>query len=606
MPVTRIDFPLDELTQPRTEEEIQRKVAQERARLASMMGLDSGPVHHFRRPVERPFMAEERGKVTILFGGLTWKHERVIQAVFQGCGYRCEILPVPNVAAFQLGKEYGNNGQCNPTYFTVGNLVQYLKSLEDCGISKQEIINNYIFFTAGSCGPCRFGMYEAEYRLALQNAGFDGFRVLLFQQDDGVKASSGEAGLKFTVDFGCGMFNALNLGDIMNEMIYRIRPYEVEKGRTDRVFKEATDTLCTLLRERKPFEDHEDLPEWLAKRARAHKGEKWELWVNSLGKVREQLYGNPYKDAMAAVRGQLNTIEVDRLRVKPVVKIIGEFWAQITEGDGNFHMFEFLEREGAQVLVEPIGTWVMYMMYQAKARAAAKRKLEAPYKKVQWWELHKMAVNELKFRQKQWLVGVGERIYARQYHRVVAGLGNIAHELVDQKEMAALANPFYNEFARGGEGHLEVGKNVYYTKNRLCHMVLALKPFGCMPSSQSDGVQSAVANHFKEMIFLPIETSGEGEINAHSRVQMALGEAKVKARMEFEEVRQSTGKRLEDIKGYVADHPELRNVFYPVPHRHGVTGIAANFVLHVSDLMNGKARLAQLPIAMGEMVAAAA
>ena len=66
-------------------------------------------------------------------------------------------------------------------------------------------------------------------------------------------------------------------------------------------------------------------------------------------------------------------------------------------------------------------------------------------------------------------------------------------------------------------------------------MVLALKPFGCMPSSQSDGVQSAVVNHFKDMIFLPIETSGEGEINAHSRVQMALGEAKVKAKAEFEQ-----------------------------------------------------------------------
>ena len=61
-------------------------------------------------------------------------------------------------------------------------------------------------------------------------------------------------------------------------------------------------------------------------------------------------------------------------------------------------------------------------------------------------------------------------------------------------------------------------------------MVLALKPFGCMPSSQSDGVQSAVINKFKDMIFLPIETSGEGEVNAHSRVQMALGEAKVKAK----------------------------------------------------------------------------
>src|SRR5205814_4734739 len=53
-----------------------------------------------------------------------------------------------------------------------------------------------------------------------------------------------------------------------------------------------------------------------------------------------------------------------------------------------------------------------------------------------------------------------------------------------------------------------------------------LKPFGCMPSTQSDGAQSAVVSNYKDMIYLPVETSGEGEINAHSRVQMALGEAK--------------------------------------------------------------------------------
>jgi hypothetical protein len=172
--------------------------------------------------------------------------------------------------------------------------------------------------------------------------------------------------------------------------------------------------------------------------------------------------------------------------------------------------------------------------------------------------------------------------------------------------MADMADPFYNQFARGGEGHLEVGKNVYYTMNHLCHMVLALKPFGCMPSSQSDGVQSGVANHFKEMIFLPIETSGEGEINAHSRVQMALGEAKVKARMEFEQVLKSTGKRMDDFKEYVAEHPELRNVFYPVPHRHGYAGVAAQFVLHVNDLMNGKTRMKSLPAIPARRLAAAA
>jgi len=80
----------------------------ERQRLRQQAGLVQ--IRHFHRPEERAFTAEERDHVTILFGGLTWKHEELIKAVFQGNGYKCEIVPTPNVAAFQLGKEYGNNG----------------------------------------------------------------------------------------------------------------------------------------------------------------------------------------------------------------------------------------------------------------------------------------------------------------------------------------------------------------------------------------------------------------------------------------------------------------------------------------------------------------
>jgi predicted nucleotide-binding protein (sugar kinase/HSP70/actin superfamily) len=594
MAVTRIDFPIEGLQAARSEADIQKLVAAERDRLAKELGLHSHAPNHFRRPLERPFTGDERSKVTILFGGLSLKHEKVIHAVFEGCGYRCEILPTANVAAFQLGKEYGNNGQCNPTYFTVGNLVQYLQGLEAKGIPRQEIIDRYVFFTAGSCGPCRFGMYESEYRLALQNAGFDGFRVLLFQQNDGVKAASGEAGLRFTVDFGMGMFNALNLGDIMNEMAYRVRPYEAKPGQANEKFAEAMDELCRMLSKRTPYE-FADRVTYIGKRFADKKETKGYKIANSLGKVWDHLYGGQSKQAYRTACDILDEIEVDRLKVKPVVKIIGEFWAQITEGDGNFHMFEFLEREGAQVLVEPIGTWVMYMLYQVKEKAAFRKKLDAPHNSVRWYQLGKQLANELAYRRKWLSFTLGEMFYERQYTRTVEALGNIAHHLVSQKELADLAHPFYNQFARGGEGHLEVGKNVYYTKNKLAHMVLALKPFGCMPSSQSDGVQSGVANHFKEMIFLPIETSGEGEINAHSRVQMALGEAKVKARMEFDEVLKSTGKTLDDIRGYVGEHPELRKLFYPVPERKGVTGVAANFVLHVNDLMNGKSPIRRMP-----------
>ncbi|PYX67992.1 MAG: 2-hydroxyglutaryl-CoA dehydratase, partial [Acidobacteria bacterium] len=94
--------------------EIKQRLDAERARLRKIAGLDQP--EHFHRPVERAFTAEQRPHTTILFGGFTWKHEDLIRAVFQGCGYRCEKLPVPDVPAFQTGKEFGNNGQCNPTY----------------------------------------------------------------------------------------------------------------------------------------------------------------------------------------------------------------------------------------------------------------------------------------------------------------------------------------------------------------------------------------------------------------------------------------------------------------------------------------------------------
>jgi hypothetical protein len=95
-------------------------------------------------------------------------------------------------------------------------------------------------------------------------------------------------------------------------------------------------------------------------------------------------------------------------------------------------------------------------------------------------------------------------------------------------------------------------------------------------------------SHYKDMIFLPIETSGEGDVNAHSRVQMALGEAKAKTKLEFKAALESTGRTLEEIRGYVEEHPELKSPMYKVPHCEGVVGAAANFVRHVAELMKAE------------------
>ena len=140
-------------------------------------------------------------------------------------------------------------------------------------------------------------MYESEYRFALKNAGFDGFRVLLFHDSDGLKAASGEPGLKFTVDFGLGMLNALHVGDVMNDLIYQVRPFEVNKGETEKVFQGAMDKLSTTLRDRPPFEIMQRAPKLVAGLSFAKKKAVRNTF-NTLGKIREHLYGDIYLDAL--------------------------------------------------------------------------------------------------------------------------------------------------------------------------------------------------------------------------------------------------------------------------------------------------------------------
>jgi predicted nucleotide-binding protein (sugar kinase/HSP70/actin superfamily) len=303
-----------------------------------------------------------------------------------------------------------------------------------------------------------------------------------------------------------------------------------------------------------------------------------------LGKVWSHLYGRSLATVLSACSEELNNVEVDWLRVRPVVKVIGEFWAQLTESDGNFRMLEFLEKEGAEVSVEPISTWVLYMLHQRKARTAYRQQMGAYL--APWTAPSRAITSRAFFLGKRLLLTIGEEMYQYHFRRLATLLGLSDERLIPQKALSALGAPYYNTFLRGGEGHLEVAKTLYYTRRKVCHLVLGLKPFGCLPSVQSDAVQASLVERFPEVRFLPIETSADGEIHAYSRVQMALSEARASASLEFERAVQSARNSLEDIRSYVAAHADLRHSLYPIPRHPGVISTAANFLMHADHLMS--------------------
>jgi predicted nucleotide-binding protein (sugar kinase/HSP70/actin superfamily) len=253
-------------------------------------------------------------------------------------------------------------------------------------------------------------------------------------------------------------------------------------------------------------------------------------------------------------------------------------------------MFSFLEGENAQVVVEPVGTWIMYLIHQAKQMNMDRRHTTEDESMPASWRIDRRMANEVRARRKNAVLTLAEAVFKREWRRLRAELNDIPHDLTDQYELQRLGHPYYNSRSGGGEGHLEVAKNIYYSNKDMAHMVLSLKPFGCMPSTQSDAVQSAVINQYKDMIYLPVETSGEGEVNAHSRVQMALGEARAKAREEIDRVQAQVGITLEQAREFAVEHPQLESAMYKVPHMKGRVGTAANFLHHVADLHQAESR----------------
>ena len=130
----------------------------------------NAPQRPYRAYSPRPFKREERDAVEILFGGLGWRAEKLIQAAFENLGYRTRPLPNATRDDLLAGRELADIGQCCSTSFTTGNLARFLGD-EAKRIGPDNVSEKYVYLTAGACGAWRFGQYHQSYELALRNIG---------------------------------------------------------------------------------------------------------------------------------------------------------------------------------------------------------------------------------------------------------------------------------------------------------------------------------------------------------------------------------------------------------------------------------------------------
>jgi len=500
--------------------------------------------HHYRAYTPAPVTPEEISQVEILFGGLHWRAESVLQAVFENVGYRARPLPPATKDDLLRGRELADIGQCCPTSFTTGNLANFLQA-EAKRVGTSDVSDRYLYVTAGSCGACRFGQYHQSYELALRNIGMESFRMFMIDQKKPDQGAQEGGGLNINMPLTIGAVWGILCTDVLQGLEYRTRPYEVQAGQTDAVVKESVDYLAEVFRKR------------------PHRGKKW-------GTVAWHMSTNYFIKALREVFKKFEAIEVDRMRVKPIVKITGEFYVQTVEGDPNYNIHRWLEAEGAEVYPAAIAVWLDYLI------------------RVQVQKLEDYVGVEKGARAKLGALRTVQRLFRWSFARMRAALGDIPFEMPDQYELRRLAAPYFHHRLSGGEGDMLVGKALWTHQKKKAHMICELSPYACMPNTMSIGAMAGVTGKHPDLLYAPIEIKGDAEVHALSRCQMILTEAKKRAIREFVDVMEKTGLTPEDAKPLLDAQPQMNRATYRIPHSGLAAGMAANTFLHLAGARSAR------------------
>ena len=298
-------------------------------------------------------------------------------------------------------------------------------------------------------------------------------------------------GLNLDPPMTLGCLWAIFCTDLVQDLEYQVRPYEVVAGQTDAVVKESVEYLYDLFRNRP--------------RHGPWRSASWHLTTSY------------FTRALREIHRKFSAIEVDRLRVKPSVKITGEFYLQTVEGDPNYNIHRWLEAEGAQVYPAAIAVWMDYLLRLG----------------LQTFEDYSGIERGARLK-----LGAGrvvQAIYRWNYNRLRRAMGNLPHELPDQFELRRLAAPYFHSRLDGGEGDMLVGKALWAYLHKKAHMICELSPYACMPNTMSVGAMAGVLGKYPDILYAPLEIKGDAEVHALSRCQMILTEARKRAQREFED-----------------------------------------------------------------------
>ena len=167
-------------------------------------------------------------------------HFELLEAAFNACGYRVEVLPNDNRHAIDMGLKYVNNDACYPSLLVIGQIMEAL-------LSGKYDLNKVAVIMSQTGGGCRATNYVASSPCPCQ--GRNGAGSVISINMAGIESNPG---FKLNLDVLLrGVYGAV-FGDIFMRCVYRMRPYEKEPGSVNACHRKWVETCKAFVKSKHP------------------------------------------------------------------------------------------------------------------------------------------------------------------------------------------------------------------------------------------------------------------------------------------------------------------------------------------------------------------
>ncbi len=410
-------------------------------------------------PYPVKFTKEDIKKRVVLVPNTSHAFCQVMSAALSTQKVQAVPLEVGREEAIAYGKKYVNNDICFPCQIVIGEILAALASGKYDPDYTAVGMGKYI-------GDCRLTHYSALLRKALDDAGYPQVPILT---NDDVDYHDMHPGYRMNLQAAANLAFSLPMIDIMEELLRKIRPYELESGSAEKAFQQGMDYIVE-------------------------------------GMTRHGIPGmrSGFKKAIALMK----EVKYDRSNPRPTVLIVGEYLLNFHPG-ANHDIEMYLENNGFEI-IEARMTDVIQKSYYYQDAQVREYKIKTGKGKAAYLRLvdtifdmaHSMADS----------VAKSHPLYERaaRIQDVVKDSDQIFHHTFD-----------------AGEGVLIPGEILHHAKHG-CKSFVILQPFGCLPNHVvGRGIIKKLRELYPDTQILPLDYDPDVSFaNVENRLQMLIVNAK--------------------------------------------------------------------------------